>query len=574
MKTVELSYSSQKDVRNHNNADTTANRLAVTGAEGTDSIPDGGYGWIVTFASFMCHFIADGIAFTFGIIYPDLLNAFGTKRSTTSLIGSLFVGVPLICGPIAGYFVNRYGCRASAMTGGVIAAAGMLLSSFAVSIEMLALSYGVVAGFGLSLVYVPASVIPSFWFEKRRALATGIAVAGSGLGTFAMAPLTEYLLSEYGWRGTLLVMSGLTLNFVVFGALFREVPATKLMLTANAQIKNQGIPSMSSSLSSLVSCQSFHSLHGERSSSAEMVTPLSSPSRCHHSTNTIFTGIEFESLVAVTPKISFNHEIRARSPLVTNNNPPMRPLLRSRHSMLPISRHDITSILSLAVHQQVIASCPELSISAEDGEAAEGGEESDKHSKQVIKPGKTASVCYKLRIAANELCDVKLLALPVYLIFFISNFTLSYAFDLPYIYIPDYAASLNISRPSFLISIIGIVNTFGQVLFGYLGDKKWIDTLALYGVSILICGAFVTAVPLMTTYTALACFSVMFGFLISASFSLETVVLIKILSLDQLTRAYGLLMFGQGLASLIGPPIGGKFQEYVAQFGNRIVTEC
>jgi MFS family permease len=62
------------------------------------------------------------------------------------------------------------------------------------------------------------------YFEKYRSLATGIAVCGSGLGTFVFAPLSEHLITEYGWRGALLIIAAIVLNCMILGALFRPVP--------------------------------------------------------------------------------------------------------------------------------------------------------------------------------------------------------------------------------------------------------------------------------------------------------------------------------------------------------------
>ena len=39
--------------------------------------PDGGYGWVICFAGFMCMIILDGMMYSFGIFYLDLLDAFG-----------------------------------------------------------------------------------------------------------------------------------------------------------------------------------------------------------------------------------------------------------------------------------------------------------------------------------------------------------------------------------------------------------------------------------------------------------------------------------------------------------------
>ena len=87
--------------------------------------------------------------------------------------------------------------------------------------------FGVGAGFGLGLIYLPAIVSVTCYFEKKRSFATGIAVCGSGVGTFVFAPLTEALISTFSWKGALLIISAIMLNCVVFGALFRPLEAPK-----------------------------------------------------------------------------------------------------------------------------------------------------------------------------------------------------------------------------------------------------------------------------------------------------------------------------------------------------------
>ena len=95
-------------------------------------------------------------------------------------------------GPIASYFTNRYGCRLVTIAGTVLAAAGMALSTVATSIFVLYLTVGVLTGLGFGLIYLPAIVSVSIYFEKKRAFATGIAVCGSGLGTFLLSPFTKW----------------------------------------------------------------------------------------------------------------------------------------------------------------------------------------------------------------------------------------------------------------------------------------------------------------------------------------------------------------------------------------------
>lgn len=173
--------------------------------------PDGGWGWVVVAAAFMVNLIADGVTFSFGVIFVEFLNYFGQNRSKTAWIGSLFMAMPLLSGPIASFLTDRYGCQKVTMLGSVLAASAFAISTQAQSVEVLFLTFGILAGFGLSLCYVASVVIVAYYFDKKRSFATGLAVCGSGIGTFIFAPLTQALLEEYGWRGTTLILGGFVL---------------------------------------------------------------------------------------------------------------------------------------------------------------------------------------------------------------------------------------------------------------------------------------------------------------------------------------------------------------------------
>ena len=60
--------------------------------------PDGGWGWMVVFASFVTNLIVDGVAYTFGIIMPQLIDYFGASKGTTAVVGSLIPGLYNIVG--------------------------------------------------------------------------------------------------------------------------------------------------------------------------------------------------------------------------------------------------------------------------------------------------------------------------------------------------------------------------------------------------------------------------------------------------------------------------------------------
>ena len=77
------------------------------------------------------------------------------------------------------------------------------------------------------MIYLPSIVSVGYYFERKRALATGIAVCGSGVGTFIFAPLTKFLLDEYDWKNALFIVAGIVFNACVCGSLMRPLEPSK-----------------------------------------------------------------------------------------------------------------------------------------------------------------------------------------------------------------------------------------------------------------------------------------------------------------------------------------------------------
>jgi OFA family oxalate/formate antiporter-like MFS transporter len=85
------------------------------------------------------------------------------------------------------------------MAGGVLFGLGLILSAYAHTPSMMALTFGVLGGIGIGLGY-SATTPPSLkWFSsKRKGLIAGIVVSGVGLAAVYIAPLTQYLLGKVG----------------------------------------------------------------------------------------------------------------------------------------------------------------------------------------------------------------------------------------------------------------------------------------------------------------------------------------------------------------------------------------
>jgi len=104
-------------------------------------------------------------------------------------------------------------------------AIGLFLTSLAQSLTTVYLSYGLLVGLGIALVYTPSIACVQPWFHKRRGLASGIASSGIGAGTLILPVVVSYLLAEVNWRDALQMMSaGVLLIGLSAGFLLKRAP--------------------------------------------------------------------------------------------------------------------------------------------------------------------------------------------------------------------------------------------------------------------------------------------------------------------------------------------------------------
>lgn len=74
--------------------------------------------------------------------------------------------------------IQRIGYRATLAIGSILAPLGLILASFATQLWHIYLSQGILYGIGAGLAFSSSVTLPSQWFVKNRALATGLAVSG------------------------------------------------------------------------------------------------------------------------------------------------------------------------------------------------------------------------------------------------------------------------------------------------------------------------------------------------------------------------------------------------------------
>ncbi|XP_053403919.1 monocarboxylate transporter 12-like [Mercenaria mercenaria] len=113
--------------------------------------------------------------------------------------------------------------RKVAIFGGLLASVSLFLSTFSPNVQVMIVLYGALGGSGLGLLYFPGFVLITQYFNSKRGIAAGIAFCGSGVVGFVFAPLMDFLITTYSWKGAVWIVSAIILNCVALGALLRPL---------------------------------------------------------------------------------------------------------------------------------------------------------------------------------------------------------------------------------------------------------------------------------------------------------------------------------------------------------------
>lgn len=191
--------------------------------------PNGGYGWVVVAASFVIHLLVLGNIYSFGVLFPIYIDVFHQSQGAVAWVGSISAGLMTGLGSYSGAWADQFGNSRVIFVGGILVSVGFFLASFSTELWHLYLTQGFIAGVGYSLAFISGVSVVGQWFTTNRGLAVGIAVAGSGLGQFALSLVTGVLINKYKWRATLRILAlidiiGLTACAL---AIKRFLPLTK-----------------------------------------------------------------------------------------------------------------------------------------------------------------------------------------------------------------------------------------------------------------------------------------------------------------------------------------------------------
>lgn len=152
-----------------------------------------------------------GAVYAYSIFLKPVKEAFaGISAFQANLPFMVFLAFFSVLMFFGGRVMEKLGPRKLGMIGGIIVGLGWLLSAFASNIWMLTLTYGVIAGSGVGLVYGCPVSMGAKWFPDKKGLAVGLMLAGFGGSALITGKVANALIPSVG----------LSTTFMYFGIAF------------------------------------------------------------------------------------------------------------------------------------------------------------------------------------------------------------------------------------------------------------------------------------------------------------------------------------------------------------------
>ena len=159
--------------------------------------------WTQLGLGLVCMMAISSPQYVWTLFTKPLGGALGVAPASLQVTFSLLIVLQTFFSPFQGWLVDRFGPKLLIGVGGVLSGLSWVLASWASSLTMLYLTYGLIGGLGTGIVYVGVVGQMVGWFPDRRGFATGVVAAGYGMGAIITTfPISESL-ATFGYQATL-----------------------------------------------------------------------------------------------------------------------------------------------------------------------------------------------------------------------------------------------------------------------------------------------------------------------------------------------------------------------------------
>lgn len=150
-----------------------------------------------------------GVLYAWSILKAPFGAEFSWGKSELALCFTLAMSFFCIGGLLGARISKSAGHRVALFVSAFLSALGFILTSFldGSSVLLLYITYGVLAGLGIGIVYNVAIATVSAWFPDKKGLCSGFLMMGFGSSALVLGNLADSLFkSNLGWRTTYIIL--------------------------------------------------------------------------------------------------------------------------------------------------------------------------------------------------------------------------------------------------------------------------------------------------------------------------------------------------------------------------------
>jgi MFS transporter, OFA family, oxalate/formate antiporter len=182
----------------------------------------------------VCMMAISSPQYVWTLFTKPLGTAVGASPASLQVTFSLLIVLQTFFSPFQGWLVDKFGPKLLIGVGGLLSGLSWVLASYASSLTMLYLTYGVIGGLGTGIVYVGVVGQMVGWFPDRRGFAAGVVAAGYGMGAILTTFPIANSLAAVGYQMTLLQYGAIFALVGLVAALGLKPAPTSAIAVQNA----------------------------------------------------------------------------------------------------------------------------------------------------------------------------------------------------------------------------------------------------------------------------------------------------------------------------------------------------
>lgn len=197
-----------------------------------------------------------GTVYSWSVFRLPIETLFGIGATLSGLPYMTALAVYAISMMLTGRILSKVDPVKLIWIGGLFVTAGWVLSAFVTNAFALTLTYGVLSGAGVGIIYgVPMAVVAR-WFPERRGFAVGLVLLGFGLSPLITAPIARQLVNLIGVRETFLTLGVVFGIVITLFAVAQKYPEVASINASSSASSKANLGSSSSSAAEVTECTS------------------------------------------------------------------------------------------------------------------------------------------------------------------------------------------------------------------------------------------------------------------------------------------------------------------------------